>query len=84
MRRARRGSFHGNLATRLAALEARAEAMNTVAVVVAHVDGHVDGGGGQRWPSLAEMYDDLAKRQGKPPLVIQLAIDPPARPEEAL
>lgn len=72
-----------SLDKRLAALEAKVEARHVVPVVVAHVDGRVDGCGNQTWPSLDAMYADLAGKQGKPPLVIQLAVDGPEAPEDA-
>lgn len=68
---------------RLSALEAKAEAKHVVPVVVAHVDGRVDGCGNQTWPSLDAMYADLAGKQSRMPLIIQLAVDPPEAPEEA-
>ena len=79
LRRSNRAAIHA----RLAALESKAEAKHVCPVVVAHVDGHVSGTGDQTWPSLDAMRADLAGKQSKPPLVIQLAVDGPEAPEDA-
>ena len=79
----RRPNSRAAVHARLAALESKAEAKHVVPVVVAHVDGHVDGCGDQRWPSLDAMRADLAGKQSRMPLIIQLAVDPPEAPEES-
>lgn len=81
--RSRRGQVHG-IGGQLAALAARVDAVtapDVVPLVVAHGDGHVTGYK-RTWPSLEAMYADLASKQSKPPLLIQLAVDGPETAKE--
>lgn len=79
----RRGQVHG-IGGQLAALGARVDAVtapDVVPLVVANVDGQVTGYK-RAWPSLEAMYADLAGKQRKPPLLIQLATNGPETAKE--